>query len=342
MYATSDVEDALAATREFLLPFEWATWWRLAVVAFFLSTGAGLNPPSVQTGFPPGVGDGTPFDPGAPAVPGIPVDPGAPVETLPPEVFLLVGLLVAFGIVVGLLFAAIGAIMEFVLVESLRKERVTIRQYATRRWRQGIRLFGFNVGVLVVTGLIVAGLTALGLLPLLVADSLALTAIALVVLVPAVFIVSILSAAAIGFTSAFVVPTMVVKETGVLDGWRQFWPVLKRNAQEYLGFALVYIALVLVLGVAAGIVVGIGAVLLTIPFGVLATIGVALLPTFGPLGYVLLFIAGTLWVLSLFVFFAFVQVPIVTFLRYYSLLLLGDTESTLDLIPDRRSEIRSV
>jgi hypothetical protein len=36
-----------------------------------------------------------------------------------------------------------------------------------------------------------------------------------------------------------------------------------------------------------------------------------------------------------------VQVPVHTYLRYYALLVLGDVEPDLDLVPDQRAAIRA-
>jgi hypothetical protein len=35
-----------------------------------------------------------------------------------------------------------------------------------------------------------------------------------------------------------------------------------------------------------------------------------------------------------------VQVPVQTYLRYYALLVLGDVESSFDIVPDRRAAVR--
>ncbi len=340
MYATSDLEDALAATRELLLPFEWGRWWRLALVALFLSSGTALNPPSIQTGLPTSFGGGAPTDPGMGEDPELPGDFDAAVDALPSDLIALAILLAVAGIALGIVLAAVGAVMEFVLIEALRRETVEIRRSFARRWRQGLRLFGFNVGLGIVSALVVGVLVSVALAPVLVADSLALTAVALVVVVPVVLAVAILAAAAFGFTSAFVVPTMVVEDCGVLDGWRRFWPVLRREYKEYLGFALVYVALLIVVGIATGIAVGVGAVLLGLPFGIVAVIGTSLLGAGSTPGIALLVVVGGLWLISVIALFAFVQVPVVTFLRYYSLFLLGDTEESLDLIAERRAAVR--
>lgn len=333
MYATSDVEDALNATRGFLLPFEWRRWWRLAVVALFLGGGTTVNPPSVD--LPTGGGDAPPSSP-----PGAP-DPDAALEMVPHDVFLVAAVIAVAAAILGLLFAIVGAIMQFVLVESLRNERVTVRRYVGRRWRQGVRLFVFQVALGVLTLLVAGGLGALGLAPLAFDGSPWLAAPALVVLVPVVLAVVLLGTAAFVFTSSFVVPTMVVEDCGVIDGWRRFWPVLRRSWKEYLAYALVYVALSIVAGIAAGFATGLGFVVLLIPFGILALVGVALLGTAGAAGVAFLVVVGALFLLAVIALFAFVQVPIVTFMRYYSLFLLGDTEETLDLVPERRAAVRS-
>ncbi|PSP78412.1 hypothetical protein BRC81_07655 [Halobacteriales archaeon QS_1_68_20] len=340
MDATSDLEDALAAAKEFLLPFEWGRWWRLALVALFLSSGTALNPPSIQTGLPSGVGGGAPVEPGSPDGPAIPGGAGDVIDALPADLIALAIALVIVATALGVVLAAVGAIMEFVLIESLRQETVSIRRYVSRRWRQGLRLFGFNVVLGVVAALVVGTLIAVALAPVVLLDSLALTAVALVAVVPAVLVAGVLAAAAFGFTSAFVVPAMVLEDCGVLAGWRRFLPVLRREYKEYVAFALVYVALLIIVGIVTGVAVGIGAILLVIPFGVVALIAVSLLGTASTAGIALLVVVGVLWLLSVIALFAFVQVPVVTFLRYYSLFLLGDTEESLDLIPERRAAVR--
>lgn len=336
MYATDDLEDALVATREFLLPVEWGRWWRLALMALFLSGGTALNPPTVQTGLPTSVGGTAPTDPGM-TDPGI---PDAPLDALPADLVALAVLLAVVGILVGIVLAAVGAVMEFVLVEVLRQETVAVRRFFARHWRRGLRLFAFNVGLGLLSLVVVGGLISFGLAPLLVVDSLWLTVLALVLVVPLVLAVGLVAAAAFVFTSAFVVPTMVIEDCGVLDGWRRFWPVLRREVEEYLAFGLVYVALLLVVGVATGIVVGVGGLLLALPFGIVAAGGVALLGGLDAAGIGLLAVVGLLWLLSVVALYALVQVPVVTYLRYYSLFVLGDTEPSLDLLPERRAAVR--
>jgi hypothetical protein len=55
---------------------------------------------------------------------------------------------------------------------------------------------------------------------------------------------------------------------------------------------------------------------------------------------VILGAAGALFVVSVVTLWLFVQVPVVTYLRYYALLVLGDVEAPLDLVSDRRTAVR--
>ncbi|MFC6973852.1 hypothetical protein ACFQL1_02895 [Halomicroarcula sp. GCM10025709] len=114
LYALEDIDDAVSATRSLLWPVDRTLWIKLAVVVFFVG-GPGASFNSVQYNVPAN-GDTPPGD-----VP------------LPPEIganiLLVVGSLVLIGLLIGLLFLLVGSVMEFVLVESLRRETVTIRQY---------------------------------------------------------------------------------------------------------------------------------------------------------------------------------------------------------------------
>lgn len=56
---------------------------------------------------------------------------------------------------------------------------------------------------------------------------------------------------------------------------------------------------------------------------------------------IVLAVVVLLFGLSVLVVVALAQVPVVTYLRYYALVVLGDVDSDLDLIPDRRGAIRA-
>lgn len=333
LHALDDLDDALDATRALLWPIDRSLWIKLAVVAFFVGTpGANVN----TGGFNVPTGGGGPGPGGTP--PG-----GFPAPGEVRTILLIVAAVVVAALLLGLLFLLVGSIMEFVLVESLRTEAVDIRRYWGERWRQGVRLFAFRVLVSLVVLASVAVLAALFLVPVFVGGGppTGLAVVSGFLLLPVVIVLALLVGLVDGFTTVFVVPVMVLEDCGVLDGWRRLWPTITANPWQYAAYVLLSVVLSIAGGILVAVIVGIGAVLLLIPFGVLAAIGLGVFAVFEPLGIGVLALVGVLFVLAVIALSALAQVPVVTYLRYYALLVLGDVEESLDLIPERRAAIRA-
>jgi MFS family permease len=336
LHAVDNLSDAVEATKRFLLPFDAGRWLRLAVVTFFVG-GFGVS-------FPGGGGGSTPppesVDGEAPS------SPGEALAAVPDDVLVIAAAVVAAVVLVGLLLGFLGAVFEFVFVESLRSERVRLRRYTGKHWRRGLRLFGFRLAVTLVGFLLVAGVGALAATTLVTGpiptwgatDVLTL----LVVLLPAAFVVFALTGLVNGFTTAFVVPVMLLEERSVLGGWRRFWPTLRGNLKQYGAYVLLALVLTIAIGLLAGVAVGIGAVVLAIPFAIVGAIVVfAAGASFTTPVLVVVAVLVVAYVLLVLTLAAFVQVPLRTFLRYYTLLILGDTNETFDVIPDARAAVRS-
>jgi hypothetical protein len=335
LHAVDDLGDALAATRAFLFPFDAGRWLRLAVVAFFVG-GVGSNAPT--TGFQSGGGGS--------------VDPGD-VGTVPPElrgeVVTLIIAVVATLVALGLLFGFVGSVMQFVLVRSLRDEEVHVRRYFRDHWRAGARLFGFEIG-LVLLALAAVVLPVLALLFAtggLAAGGPGRVFGLILLLIPLVFVVAVLFSLIDGFTTFFVVPVMLLEGGGVLASWGRFSRTLRAEWKEYLVFAVLTFVLTLVVATGVGFVVGIVALVV---FGPLVLFGLAGVVTAGAPGglgavslpvLVALVAVGLLALLLVVAVAALVQVPVVTYFRYYALLVLGDTDADLDLIPERRRAVRA-
>lgn len=329
-YALECVDDAIDATREFLLPADRRRWLKLAVVVFFLSGGSGVSSlPNTSVNVSAGEFDLGGFLSGTDSIPAL-LDQFLPV---------LVGLAVVFA-AIGLVFTLVGSIMEFVLVASLRTESVTVRATAREYVGEGIALFAFRLLLgLVVLG-IVGGLAAVLVLPVLGNDAQVLVGAA--VLVPVALVVVVTAALVHGLTTEFVVPTMIHEDRGLPSAWARFWPVLRGNIGQILVYVLVRFAITIGVGIVAGIATSIAAVVVGIPFLLLG--GLAFLGTGGTLSLASAAVYGLLvaaFVLLLLAATAVVQVPLKTYTRYYELLVLGDVDADLDLIPERREAIRS-
>lgn len=338
LYAVDDISDAYEATRTFLFPFSLRLWLKLALVVFFIG-GASLGS-GFQGGFDLPVNQPTGPDFGP--IPGPVAGPagGADVEQFLPILLALAALVV----ILALAFAVVRSIMEFVFVASLHEEAVTIRRYFGRYWGKGLRLLGFRIGLSLLAAAIVA-------IPV-VTVSLAFfdanagvggAAIPLLLLVPLLILFVLVAALTYGFTTVFVVPIMLLEDRGVLSAWRRFWPTLRSQWKQYLAYVVLKFVLSVAIGVAIAFLTGLTLVALAIPFGALGALTVLTdggLADLSLVATVLLGIGALVFVFLAIVLTALVQVPVLTYFRYYALFVLGDTDESLDLISKRRRRVR--
>jgi hypothetical protein len=160
-------------------------------------------------------------------------------------------------------------------------------------------------------------------------------------LVPMFFVLALVVGLVSGFTTAFVVPIMIKRDCGVLSGWRRLWPTITANPWQYLAYAVSAFFLSIIGGILIAIATGLLALALLIPFGLLFAVGVGVLVFVAePLGIGVLVVVGLLFGLSILIVAALVQVPVLAYLRYYALLVLGDIDPDLDLIPEQRAGVR--
>ncbi|NHX35058.1 MULTISPECIES: DUF7544 domain-containing protein [Halolamina] len=330
LYAIQDIDDAIAATRSFLWPFDLGRWVKLAVVAFFLGGTGGVNPFQFS-GSPQGT---TPMEPGA--SPNV----SAVIDAISTTEWLLIGAIVGTVVLLGLAFAFVGAVMEFVFVESLRRERVAIREYWRGWWWQGGRLFGFRLVVGLLSLLLAGGPIAAAAWPLLSGTG-TLSVPVLLLAIGVAVVVAIAGGLVNGFTTQFVVPVMIAENRNVLAAWRRFWPTLTGQWKQYLAYVVLRFVLAIAVAVVVGVVSAVGALVLAIPFVIVGLIGAASLGVSQLVGWGVILFAVALFVLAMLVLSLLVAVPVQTYLRYYALLVLGDTEAAFDLVAERRQSIRA-
>lgn len=327
LYAFDAVEDALATTRSFLFPFDLGRWLRLALLMFFIGGGAGGSSPMQFTN---SGGGSVPDTPGG----GFGGTPSLP--SIGPTEWAIIGAVVAVIVLLALAFGLVGAVFEFVFVESLRSDRVAIREYWGRYRSRGLRLFGFRLVTGLVVLAVVLGAIALALWPLFTGSGRLSVAVLLLVL-PVVFLLALVNGFLQGFTTQFVVPVMLLEDRGVIDGWKRLWPTLTGEWKEYVGYVVMRFVLQIAVGILLGLVLLVAGLVLAIPFGALGVAGFALAQSQPVLGWAVVAVAVLLFVLAFLVLSLFGAVPVQTFLRYYALLVLGETNEAFDAIPEQRA-----
>ncbi|WP_129113215.1 DUF7544 domain-containing protein [Halegenticoccus tardaugens] len=337
-YAFDAVDDALRSTREFLFPFSIGRWLRLAVIVFFLGGGGGggLNNVSSVANAPPSPGPGpTPGGPtpGGPMVPGI---GGSELAIVAAAIAVVAG--------IALLFGVISSTMRFVFLDALRTDDVRIRGPFRRRFGKGVRLFGFQFGLSLLLGLpfaavgllawqgtidlgALAGIGTAGL------AALALVGLALALLVALFF----------QFTVQFVAPVMIATDSGVIEGWRRFWPTLRGEPAQFLVFVVIRFLLGLGVGLASGLLFAIFAAIVAIVglvagLAVAAALGGFAAATQSPVGIAVIVLLGLFGLLALLLVWLPIGILVQTFFTTYELSTLGAANRAFALLPRRTDE----
>lgn len=330
-YAIESVDDAIDTTRSFLSSQTRGGWLRLAIIAIFVSVGGGsgfwlTNLINLPSSAPP-----------PDATPGGPSPVELLPETVPAEAAFIIAL-AAIAVVIGLILTLLSETLHLVFYDALRTGTVRLRRPARRRFGQAVRLFGFK---LIVNIVFTIPIVLIGAVVVMTSGEFA-GGTAMVV---GVF----LAAVAFGLwfityliinrvTNEFVAPVMVMTDSGVVDAWRRFWPVLRTQLAQFGVYVVVHFLLLLAVGIGQSIVAA-------IIFGIVGTIGalVGLLFVFGvfggfsaalgsTVGLVVLSAVALLALLVAFVLYLPIKVVVLTYIISYEVSVLGAADEELQLL----------
>jgi len=291
-HAVDAVDDAVEATRRFLFPFSLVRWTKLAFLVLLMggSANGGVSVPAAPdariAGFT-GFSEVWELDTGG-------ITPSGTVDTVVSDLvagmsteWLIVAVAVAV-VVAAVTLSVVSLSLRLVFYDALRTNEIRLWKPFLGRLRQAIGLFVASV----VLWSIAAGPIALAVLVGVAAeapvgwepiDTFAAT-VGSLSLGPAI-VVGILGSAVVLFTALalrltyeFVVPAMIVEETGVIAGWRRTWSAVSGEWAE----VLVYLAVHFFVRLGTAIVEGIAFVITGSAVVVVA--GIALLVVAVPLG----------------------------------------------------------
>ncbi len=298
-YAFCAIDQAVARTKNILIPVKRGVWLRLALIAFFVGGSFG----GIETTWQ----ENHSFPQNIPAI-----DPAG----IGPELLTIVAAIIAF----GLCYALISGIFQFIFFDAIRDDNIVIKQYFSREIGNGLRYFCFIFAISVIfftllaipVALILSGGAPVGTGTFAQRASLVLGYVAYAMALGIPYLVLVL------FTTDFVVPIMRLDNCGILAGWRRCFMLFRGRWSQAVVYTGMKILFLLVMGIIVGILVGIAAVLLGIPvFLLVAATGWA------PIGigpYTVLFAVYVSSVVFLGLLFS---VPFITFFRCYSLYVLG-------------------
>ena len=327
-HALSALGGAVGATRDLLWPIHAGPWLKLAVVCAFVG---GFGSAAFRAELP--------VDLVVAGSEGL-----IAARQSPEQAALLAGLALAAGLAL-LGYVLVRSLLEFVLYDALVTREVRVRQTLGRRWRAGLQLFAFRVGLLsafLAVALSGATLVAIGAGEAGVATPVGPVGVDSLVLA-GVLVAAAGYALVAGFTTRFVTPIMLVADRDVGAAWRRLLGTIAAQPGQYLAY----------LGV--GVVVRFAADVLALSALVLFALALAvpLVAVLGPLvllaaGEATLLAAPSVYVLgtglvgvclvALLAGLFVLRVPFVAYVRYYALLVLAGTDPELpisDIDPER-------
>lgn len=343
-YAFESIDDAFEEARLFLSPVSLRRWATLALISIFVGTGGGslISFLNVGSSIPSEDTSDTGSVPLNEAVNNHvssisstgELSPAELIETASAELPVILAITTA---VVGLILGIrlISVTLRFVFYEALHTDRIALIEPAKRRFGQALRLFGFILGLQLLTA---APFVAVG--AAFVFDvTLPTSPIALItggVLAAGILLASTF----IGrVTHEFVVPIMVITDGGILDGWRRVWPVFRGQLAQFGIYLIVHFLVLLVAGVIRSIlssvvflfVLLIGGLLgLGVVFGLFGGIGAAAAST--PALLILSLIAVVMLLLG-WLLLVPVQIVLLSYVTTYEVTMLAAADNDLQLRP---------
>ncbi|WAI00157.1 DUF7544 domain-containing protein [Methanogenium organophilum] len=314
-YAFSEISGAVDRTKNLLWPFQWGVWFRIALIALFIG-GGGFNFPGSSYGDVSDTG----------------LAPGS-LPDLGMDNIGIILIIVGVVLLLALIWMFIGSVLQFVFVDCLTSGRILLTRTFKERSGKGVRLLLFNIGIGLIFLLIIAVLALIFFLPVMdgtpPGDALVIGTVLMFVLLILVLLIPLALIAI--FTTDFVVPVMIRDDCGVIAAWRQVIAIFAPEWKQ----AVVYVLVKFVLGIAAAILLFIAVLIAVIIIGIpFVIIGVVLATVFKLMNIMLLLLLLIPFVVIVIPVTLLIEVPFVTFFRYYSLQVLGRISEKYALLPN--------
>jgi len=298
-YAFCAIDQAVARTKNILIPLDRGVWLRLALIAFFVGGSIG--------GFETAWQEDHSFTRSMSSI---------DLSGIGQEYLTIVLAILTF----GLMYALLSGIFQFILFDGIRDDNIAIKQYFGKEIGNGLRYFSFILVISLLffsllaipVALVLSGSPVVGTGTFAQRASLVLAYLAYILALGIPYMVIVM------FTTDFVIPIMRLERCGILAAWKRCFNLFRGRWSQAVVYSGMKILFVLVMALIVGILVATTAVVVGIPvFLVISAQG------WSPVGInasTILFAAYTSFVAFSGLLFS---VPFITFLRCYSLYVLG-------------------
>lgn len=271
--AVDVIGSAFEHTRKQLTePFRFSQWWRLAVLGLAtgeISSGGGCSN-FRGLGSLPNAGHHSQNL----------MESGNPLSRLGLDPATIAGIIIVAIVgflILGLIFLYISSISRFMLFESILRRYCELSASWDRWQRQGLRFFGWQLAVSIISLAVGAMLFIPLLLPVLAVlrrnqePDLALL-VAFLPMISAFLTFGLVLLLIRVLAKDFVVPVMAVENVGVLEGWRRLFEAIKVDPWGFAGYLGMKILLAIAAGIFFGILSAIAVVVVLIPVAIVAVV----------------------------------------------------------------------
>lgn len=317
--AIENISKSFKATEEFLTPIKITKWLKLAFIAIFIGS------ISININFlPPDIFNSTNLHQ-------INISEIISFITDPIILFLFSAMIIML-----LFFTVLSSIMEFTLIESIKNQKVKIKQYTSQNISKGIQLSIIRIALSLLSLLLIISTATLIISSILTNN---ITLIHNIILVPLLLITLIIISVLNDFNTKFIVPIMIKKDLNIANAWKKLTRTVKSNHKEYLIYIFINFFLSILTSIISSLAFIITMLILLIPLGILAMISFFIISQNTILGIIFFSITAIISFITLISISLVIKIPIIVYLRYFAILVLGDIETKLDIIPDQRKNL---
>jgi len=320
-HAVEALNKALGKTHELLLKkFNLSFWLKLALITFLLSGGLNLNLP----------GSFSDSD----------KNPDIDFSRYLPLIVMAIAVL----LIIGMVFAFIGAVAQFMFIDALVDSGVELIKGFKKNMALGFNLFLFNLG-LGILAFIVVLITFIPAMLLLFKGAQGASIIVLILAIIAAVIVFICFVIVLNLVGVlnndFAIVILRQEKRGMLNAWRRLISLIKRDVKQVIVYLVLKIALAIMAGVIGFVVFIVLFIAYLIAMFVLGLfLGIIAYATGFSLESlaiwaIILVIAVIGFILMSYVY-AVILLPFYVFFRYYSLHFLQRMEPAIRLMEDEK------
>ena len=332
--AWNAIEGAMTKTKQMLFePFDLTKWAKLAIILFFIGGGGGIS------NFNSNPSSGNFWDFGNSysdaELNAFVEETVSGVSAFVDQYMTYIVLAVLAFLLVIVLFSYISNVMQFVFVESVVRNRVTIRVYIRNNLGNGLRLFILNwtLGIAFLLAIVLSLLPALSAIQ---GGDISALFFGSFILFFVVLVLGIIIFGIIGSFINLAIPVMLYENVGILKALSKVTSTAVHSIPQVLVYWIIRGVLGIIIGIAAAII---GLIVVLIAGLVLLLIGIAVYMILTLLGFgftdpVVLIVLGLLFVASLMVLIfltLLATVPLPVFMKYHALLFLRNWYA--DIVP---------